>query len=193
MVQTQSAALGHAGVAIAWGLVVMTMIYAIGDLSGAHMNPAVSWAFVATGRFAAVDAAAYTISQIAGAIAAAISLATVFGIDPSYLGATLPTVSPTAAFCVETFLTAVLMFVVMGVSTGAKEKSITAGLAVGGVIAMEAMVAGPITMASMNPARSIGPALIAGRTTELWLYVMGPMFGAMLGLLAYRIVGGAKR
>lgn len=184
-VDAQTAALTHVGVATVWGLVVMTMIYSIGDLSGAHMNPAVSFAFAAVGRFPFKDAAAYTIAQCAGALAGAISIRAVLGVDEAFLGTTMTILPATSAWFVEAMMTAILMWVVMGVSTGAKEKSITAGLAVGAVIAMEAFVAGPLTKASMNPARSLGPAIASGYFTNLWVYLSAPIVGALVGGFTY--------
>jgi MIP family channel proteins len=187
-VDGQTGALTHVGVASVWGLIVMTMIYSIGDLSGAHLNPAVSITFAAVGRFPAKDAVAYTIMQCVGATAAALSIRAVLGIGEDQLGATMTILPPAAAWSVEVMMTAILMWVIMGVSTGAKEKSITAGLAVGAVIAMEALVAGPLTKASMNPARSLGPALASGYLQHLWLYLSAPIAGALIGGWGYRLV-----
>jgi len=188
VVQSQTGALTHPGVAISWGLVVLTMIYATGDLSGAHINPAVSIAFAVVGRLPAVDAVAYTIAQCAGAVVAAAGLAAVLGVEDSKLGATMTEMPLSAAWAVEATMTAILMWVIMGVSTGAKEKSITAGLAVGSTIALEAMVAGPLTRASMNPARSLGPAVAAGYYDSLWLYLTAPVAGALAGAALYLVV-----
>lgn len=187
-VEVQTGLLTHVGVATVWGLIVMTMIYSIGDLSGAHLNPAVSMAFASVGRFPLGDAVAYSIVQCAGAIAGALSIRTVLGLGEDQLGATMTILSPGGAWCVEAMMTAILMWVVMGVSTGAKEKSITAGLAVGAVIAMEAFVAGPLTKASMNPARSLGPAIASGYFTHLWIYLTAPVVGALIGGWGYRWV-----
>jgi len=187
-VETQTQALTHVGVATVWGLIVMTMIYSIGDLSGAHINPAVSIAFASVGRFPVKDTIAYTVFQCAGALAAAFSIRAVLGIGEDQLGTTMTILPAASAWCVEAMMTAILMWVVMGVSTGAKEKSITAGLAVGAVIAMEAFVAGPLTKASMNPARSLGPALASGYLTNLWIYLSAPIVGALVGGWGYRLV-----
>lgn len=188
VVQGQTGALTHPGVAAAWGGIVAIMIYAIGDLSGAHMNPAVSIAFCVAGKFPKRDAVFYAAAQTAGAILAAIALMLVLGNDDSNLGAT-DTILPTpAAWMTEWMMTAALMFIIMGVSTGAKEKSITAGIAVGATIALEALVAGPLTKASMNPARSFGPAIISGHLDLLWLYLTAPIAGAICGVFVYRII-----
>ena len=186
IVEAQTGVLTHVGVATVWGLIVLTMIYSIGDLSGAHMNPAVSIAFASLGRLPVRDAIAYTGSQIMGATLAALSLRGVLGVGEEQLGATMTTLPAASAWAVEAMMTAILMWVVMGVSTGAKEKSITAGLAVGATIAMEAFVAGPLTKASMNPARSIGPAIASGYVELLWLYITAPIAGALVGGFLYR-------
>lgn len=188
VVETQTGALTHVGVATVWGLIVMTMIYSIGDLSGAHMNPAVSIAFAALGKLPVGDAIAYSGSQVVGSTLAALSLRGVLGIGEEQLGATMTVLPAASAWGVEAMMTAILMWVVMGVSTGAKEKSITAGLAVGATIAMEAFVAGPLTKASMNPARSIGPAIGSGFFDLLWLYITAPIVGALVGGFLYRWV-----
>ncbi|MFG0264513.1 MAG: aquaporin [Rhodopirellula sp. JB055] len=190
VVDNQTGMLTHVGVATVWGLIVMTMIYSIGDLSGAHMNPAVSLAFASVGRFPVRDAAAYIVAQCAGALLAAGSLAMVFGIDDAKLGSTSSSLATGSAWAVEFMMSLILMWIVIGVSTGAKEKSITAGLAVGATIAMEAFVAGPLTNASMNPARSLGPALVSNHYNLLWLYLTAPIVGAVAGGWLYRFVRG---
>lgn len=185
-VEARTGALTHSGVATVWGLVVLTMIYAIGDISGAHINPAVSFAFASVGRLRFIDAVAYTAAQCGGALLAAALLLAGLGLDDSNLGATVtPDLPVSTGFVIELLMTAILMFIIMGVSTGAKEKSITAGLAVGATIAMEAFVAGPLTRASMNPARSLGPAVVSGVTDQLWMYLIAPLCGALLGAFVY--------
>lgn len=183
--------LTHPGVAAAWGVTVMILIYGLGDLSGAHLNPAVTFAFVAAKRFPIFDAIAYTVSQVGGAIAAGYALGGVLGWETK-LGATQTILPTTSAWVVEWFLSLVLMLVILGVSTGAKEKSITAGLAVGATIGLEALVAGPLTNASMNPARSIGPAVAAGYHDLLWVYVSAPMAGTLCGVVVYSILRVAE-
>ncbi|PHQ34847.1 aquaporin [Rhodopirellula bahusiensis] len=190
VVDNQTGMLTHVGVATVWGLIVMTMIYSIGDLSGAHMNPAVSIAFASVGRLPVVDAAAYIVAQCAGALLAAGSLGMVFGVDDVKLGSTMASLPTGSAWAVEFMMTMILMWIVLGVSTGAKEKSITAGLAVGATIAMEAFVAGPLTKASMNPARSLGPAVMSNHYNLLWLYLTAPIVGAIAGGWLYRFVRG---
>ena len=180
--------LTHVGVATVWGLVVMVMIYTVGGISGAHMNPAVSIAFCVTRRMPAKDTGLYIVAQCAGALAGAACIRAVLGVDDVKLGSTMTILTPGAAVGVELMMTAILMFVVMGVSTGAKEEGVTAAIAVGSTIAMEAFVAGPLTKASMNPARSLGPAVVAGDISQLWIYIVGPIIGAIVGALVFRLI-----
>jgi len=173
--------IGHAGIALTFGLVVMAMIYTFGDVSGAHLNPAVTLAFAAARRFAWKDVPGFIMAQIGGACLASGVLRLLFPINDK-LGATLPAGAVMQSFVLEVILSAILMLVILRVSTGAKEKGITAGIAVGGVIALEAMFAGPICGASMNPARSLAPALISGHFEHLWIYLVAPTLGALLAV-----------
>lgn len=177
----------HVGVALTFGLVVLAMIYAVGDVSGAHLNPAVTAAFAAAGRLPVRCVLPYFGGQFAGAIAASGLLRALFPAHPT-LGATLPASGVGQSFTFELLLTLILMFVVLRVSTGAKEKGITAGVAVGSVIALEALFAGPVTGASMNPARSLAPAVVSGRTEHLWVYLIAPLVGALIGVVAAKLV-----
>jgi len=154
--QTTGGAVTHVGVALTFGLIVLAMIYTVGDISGAHLNPAVSVGFFAARRFPLRRAVPYIASQCGGALAASAALRLLFP-QNEMLGTTVPAGSATQSFVLELILTATLMFVILGVSTGAAEKGITAGIVVGAVIGLEAMFAGPICGASMNPARSLGP------------------------------------
>ena len=176
-------AIGHAGIAITFGLIVLAMIYTLGDVSGAHLNPAVTIAFSAAGRFEIARVLPYIAAQLTGAFAASGLLRALF---PSHatLGATLPAGPVFQSFILEVVLTFLLMLVILSVSTGAKEKGITAGIAIGAVIALEAMFAGPICGASMNPARSLAPALVSGNVGALWLYLTAPVLGALLAIPA---------
>ena len=176
-------AITHAGVALTFGLVVLSMIYTFGDVSGAHLNPAVTVAFAAARRFPWRDVPSYLVAQCAGAIAASVLLRILFPADPT-LGATMPAGPASQSLILETTLTFLLMLVILSVSTGAKEKGATAGIAIGGVIALEAMFAGPICGASMNPARSFAPALVSGHFEHLWIYLAGPVLGALLAIPA---------
>ncbi len=179
--QTSGGAITHMGVALTWGLIVLAMVYTLGDVSGAHLNPAVTLGFWAARRMEGKLVAPYVGSQVLGALAASGVLRGLFP-ENQTLGATLPAGSAMQSFVLEVILTALLMFVILGVSTGAKEKGITAGIAVGAVIALEAMFAGPICGASMNPARSLAPALVSGHLQSLWIYLTAPVLGALLAV-----------
>lgn len=173
--------IGHAGIALTFGLIVMAMIQTFGDISGAHFNPAVSLAFAAAGKLPWARVPSYAGAQALGALLASGSLRLLFPTHGA-LGATLPSGSAGQSFVLEIILTAMLMLTILSVSTGAKEKGITAGLAIGAVVALEAMFAGPICGASMNPARSLAPALISGHLDHLWLYLLAPALGALLAV-----------
>ncbi len=177
----------HVGVALTFGLVVMAMIYAIGDVSGAHLNPAVTLGFWLAKRFPGRATIPYVASQVLGALLASGLLRVLFA-DHHTLGATQPAGPDWQSFVLETVLTAMLMFVILTVSSGAKEKGLTAGIAVGGVIALEALFAGPICGASMNPARSLAPAVVSGAMGSLWIYLSAPLLGAALGVVCCRAV-----
>lgn len=180
-------AVTHVGIGLTFGLVVLAMIYAVGDISGAHINPAVTLAFFAARRFPARLIGPYLLSQCLGAAAASALLLALFPSHPN-LGATLPADSAAQSFGLEVVLTWILMFVILGVSTGAKEKGITAGIAIGGTVALEALFAGPISGASMNPARSLGPALLSLQLEYLWIYLIAPPLGASLAVISCRCV-----
>lgn len=175
----------HVGIALTFGLVILAMIYAVGDISGAHFNPAVTSAFWLSGRFSGKLVFPYILSQCLGAFAASGVLRFLFPAH-STLGTTLPAGTPMQSFILELILTLLLMFVILNVSTGAKEKGITAGIAVGAVIGLEAMFAGPISGASMNPARSLSPAVVSGHLEHLWVYIAAPLLGAALAVFACR-------
>ncbi len=180
-------AVTHAGIALTFGLIVLAMIYTFGDISGAHLNPAVSFGFWAAGRMPLRDVAGYAGSQLLGAGLASGSLRLLFPQD-KLLGATLPSGAESQSFALEAILTFLLMLTVLNVSTGAKEKGITAGIAIGSLIGLEAMFAGPICGASMNPARSLAPALVSGHTEHLWIYLVAPVVGAAAAPFACRCV-----
>jgi aquaporin NIP len=182
--------LGTVGIALVFGLIVMAMVYATGHLSGAHLNPAVTVAFVLTRHFPRAEALAYLVAQLTGALAAAGLLAAIWPGAPAALGTTLPTVSSGSALAYEAVLTAFLMFVIMAVATDTRAVGAAAAIAIGGTVGLDALFGGPITGASMNPARSIGPALVSGELHGLWIYVAGPLLGATAGALAYQLVRG---
>jgi aquaporin Z len=179
-------AVTHVGVAITWGLIVMAMIFALGDVSGAHINPAVTCGFWLSGRFPARRVGPYVLAQLAGALLAIALLRVIFG-NRASLGASLPAGTDLQSFALELVLTAILMFVILNVSTGPKEVGVIAGIAVGGVIGLEAMFAGPICGASMNPARSLAPALVSGNLRSLWVYIVAPVAGAALAVPCWRL------
>jgi aquaporin Z len=175
----------HVGIAFTFGLIVLAMIYAVGDVSGSHLNPAVTLGFFVAGRFEIRRIVPYILSQCTGAVLASVTLWLMF---PSHktLGATNPASSSLQSFLLELILTLILMVVILSVSTGSKEKGTMAGVAVGSVIALEALFAGPVSGASMNPARSFGPALITFRFDNLWIYLTAPVLGACLAVLVCR-------
>lgn len=171
-------AVGHIGISLTFGLVVLAMIYALGEISGAHFNPAVTIGFWRARRIERSMALPYILSQCAGAFLASLLLRLLFPSHPS-LGATHPAGSALQSFVLESVMTFLLMLVILQVSTGGKEKGITAGMAVGAVVGLEALFAGPISGASMNPARSFAPALVSLQIAHLWIYVLAPLTGAV--------------
>lgn len=175
-------AITHVGVALTWGMIVAAVIYSIGDISGAHLNPAVTIGFAVAKRFPVKEVTPYIISQLAGAFSASLLLAWLFPAHET-LGATIPTVSAEKALVIELILTFILMFVIMHVAFGAKEKGLMAGAAIGTTVGLEAMFAGPVTNASMNPARSIAPSVVSGNLEYLWLYIVATIAGAILAVL----------
>ena len=182
--------LGTVGIALVFGLIVMAMVYATGHLSGAHLNPAVTIAFVLTRHFPRAEALAYLLAQVAGALVAAGLLAAIWPGDPAALGTTMPTVGAGSAFAYEVVLTAFLMFVILAVATDTRAVGAAAAIAIGGTVGLDALFGGPITGASMNPARSLGPALVAGELHDLWIYLLAPVVGAAIGAVAYQVVRG---
>jgi aquaporin NIP len=189
MVDAKTHALGHVGVAITFGLVIMAMIYAVGHISGAHFNGAVTFAFALTRHFPWPRAVGYWGAQLAGAVTAAAILRGSLG-DIAHVGATLPSGSQGQSFLWELVLTTFLMFVIMAVATDTRAVGEAAAIAIGGTIGLDAMVGGPISGASMNPMRSLGPAIVSGDFYALWLYIVAPVIGASLGALLYRFVRG---
>ena len=187
MVDAQTHALGHVGVALVFGLVVAAMIYAVGHVSGAHLNGAVTLAFVLTRHFPWTRAGAYWVAQLAGAFAAILLLRASLG-DVASLGATLPSGSDAQAFLWEAVMTAFLMFVILAVATDTRAVGEAAALAVGATIALDALFGGPITGASMNPMRSAAPAVVSGELGSLWIYIAAPVLGAAIGALAYQVI-----
>jgi aquaporin NIP len=185
--QETNGAVTHLGVAITFGLIVSAMIFALGDVSGAHLNPAVTISFAIANRFPKKQIIPYILAQSFGAFAASGSLKILFP-ENEFLGATIPAGTEMQSFILELILTFILVMVIFNVSTGAKEKGITAAIAIGGVVGLEAIFAGPICGASMNPVRSISPAIVSMHTEHLWIYLIAPVIGAILGVFAHQIL-----
>lgn len=177
----------HVGVAITFGLIVMGMIYAFGDISGAHMNPAVTIGFAYAKKFPWKEVPAYVLAQLIGAFLASGILLYLFP-ESQTLGATVPELSALKVFIFEIILSFFLMVVIINVSTGSKEIGVVAGIAIGSVVLLEAMFAGPITGASMNPARSIAPAVVSGNIADLWIYILAPIVGCVLAVVTCKLV-----
>ncbi len=189
--QEQDGVISHVGIAITFGLIVMAMIYALGDISGAHFNPAVTIAFAVGGKFSVKEMIPYIMSQAMGAFTASIILHFLFPMS-DMLGTTLPAGSPMQSFILELILTFILMFVIIHVAKGSKEQGMFAGLAIGAVVLLEAMFAGPVCGASMNPMRSLAPAVISGHLENLWIYIIAPPLGAVLATLAWKVLQEKK-
>jgi MIP family channel proteins len=187
VINEATGAVSQVGIALTFGLIVLAMIYAVGDVSGCHINPAVTLGFYAARRFPGRWVGPYLAAQCLGALLASLTLRLMFP-DNETLGATVPRGSAVQTFVLEVILTFLLMFVILSVSTGAKEKGVMAGVAVGSVIALEALFAGPISGASMNPARSLTPAVVSLHLESLWIYLTAPVLGAVAGVLACRCV-----
>ncbi len=180
-------AIGHVGVSLTFGLVVMAMIYAVGEVSGAHLNPAVTLGFFLARRMPALEVGPYIAAQCLGAVAAAGALAVMVPGHPD-LGATLPAGGWPQAFAMEIVLTAFLMFVILSVALGSKEVGLMAGIAIGGTVALDALFGGPVSGASMNPARSLGPALVSGELADLWIYLTATVVGAAVAVPCWALV-----
>src|SRR5438477_4943204 len=189
MVDAKTHALGHVGVAITFGLVIMAMIYAVGHISGAHFNAAVTFVFALTRHFPWRRALGYWSAQLVGALTAAALLRGSLG-NIAHVGVTLPSGSQGQSFVWELVMTAFLMFVVLAVATDTRAVGEAAAIAIGGTIGLDAMFGGPISGASMNPMRSLGPALVSGNLHALWLYIVAPLVGTSVGGLAYQFVRG---
>jgi len=185
--EVSGGAITHVGIALTFGLIVLAMIYTVGDISGAHLNPAVTVGFWAARRLPGRDVFPYIASQFIGAILASALLRFLFP-ENKLLGATMPAGSESQSFILEVVLTFFLMLTILNVSTGSKEKGVTAGIAIGAVIALEAMFAGPVCGASMNSARSLAPALVSGHFEHLWIYLAAPPLGAVAAMFACRCV-----
>jgi MIP family channel proteins len=186
---TTGGGVGHIGVGLTFGLIITVMIYAVGHISGAHFNPAVTLGFAVGRHFPWTDVPRYWAAQLVGGVAASLLLRSMFG-DVAHLGTTLPYGSARQSLVLEMVLTSILMFVITSVATDVRAVGQAAAIAIGGTIGLEALFAGPISGASMNPARSLAPALVSWTWHAQWLYVAGPMLGAVGGVLAYQFVRG---
>lgn len=191
MVDARGGGLGTVGIALAFGLVVMAMIYAVGHVSGALLNPAVTLAFALTRHFPARRVPAYWTAQLVGATLAALLLRASLG-NVASVGAAVPSGSGAESFLFEVALTGLLAFVVMAVATDTRAVREAAAIAIGGTVAFAAVVGGPVSGASLNPARSLGPAIASGDSTSLWVYVTAPFLGAALGAALYSLVRGGE-
>ncbi|HWH62822.1 MAG TPA: aquaporin, partial [Ginsengibacter sp.] len=185
--QQTNGAVSHAGIAITFGLIVMAMIYTLGSISGAHLNPAVTIAFTLARRFEAVHVLPYIVSQLTGALLASLLLKYLFPLN-EFLGTTLPAGSEMQSFILELILTFFLMLVIISVASGSKEQGMFAGLAIGSTVMLEAMFAGPVCGASMNPARSISPAIVSGHMEHLWIYIVATISGAALSIPLWKFL-----
>jgi len=179
--------IGHVGIAVTFGLIIMTMIYATGHISGAHFNPAVTAAFAVSRHFPWPHVPVYWAAQLLGAVLAALFLRMLFG-NASTLGSTVPSGSDSQSFALELVLTFFLMFVIISVATDVRAVGQAAAIAIGGTVGLEAMFGGPVSGASMNPARSLGPALVSGTWESQWLYLAAPLIGAISGALTYQFI-----
>ena len=184
----------HVGIALTFGLTVMAMIYATGHISGAHLNPAVTVAFALTKRFAWRQVPFYVAGQLAAAVVASVLLLNILG-PVAGLGSTIPSGSLMQSVLLESVLTFFLMFVIAAVATDSRAVGDMAGWAIGGTVALAAIFGGPVSGASMNPARSLGPALVAGHMDQVWIYIVGPLIGATSGACVYRLLrcGGDEK
>ena len=185
--QQTGGALGLPGIAAVWGLVIIALIYAFGDISGTHINPAVTIAFAADKRFEWKEVPFYLVFQLAGALAASGLLKYLFPANAT-LGITQPSGTVTQSLILEIVMTFILMIVVLRVSVGAKEKGITAGIAIGATVWFLVLFGGPISGCSLNPTRSIAPAIVTGNLQNLWIYISGPVSGALLAVVLHRAV-----
>lgn len=187
VINAMTGAITHMGVSLTFGLVVLSLIYTFGEISGAHLNPAVTMGFWFAKKFPTRLIPGYIVSQLLGAISASFLLKVLFPAHQT-LGATIPAGSHLQSFVLEIILSWFLMLVILSVSTGAKEKGATAGIAVGSVVCLEALFAGPISGASMNPARSIAPGIVSQNLGAIWIYILAPLIGAGFAVGTYRVL-----
>lgn len=191
VVNSLTGTLSHVGIALTFGLAVLVAVASTGHISGAHLNPAVTVAFASCRHFPWPEVPVYLTGQLCGAVAAAWTLRALFGTRAG-LGATAPAGAGWQALGMEALLTAMLMFVVTSVATDTRAVGEMAALAIGGTVTLDALWGGPVSGASMNPARSLGPALVAGNWGGHWIYWLGPIAGALLGAGAYEVLRGPR-
>lgn len=184
--------MGLSGVAVVWGITVAGMIYAFGSISGAHMNPAVTITFWMVKLFKAREVIPYIVSQLLGALAASLTLRTMFPQD-RLLGTTHPAIDPVTAFIIEIFMAFILMLVILFTSQGSKETGVLSGLAVGGIILVEVLFAGPLTNASMNPTRSLAPAIASINFKDIWIYLTAPFLGMFAAGIVWMVMKEQKK
>lgn len=189
--QQTNGALGLTGIATVWGFVIIAMIYAFGDISGTHLNPAVTVAFAVDQRFAWKEVPAYLGSQLMGALAGSFAVHLLFP-ENTTLGITQPSGTEMQAFVMEFLMTFILMMVILRVSVGAKEKGITAGIAIGGTVWFLVLFGGPICGTSLNPTRSVAPAIVTGNFQHLWLYIAAPFAGALTAVFVHKVLHDAE-
>jgi aquaporin Z len=175
------------GIAACWGMIIIATVYAFGDISGNHINPAVTLAFAADKRFEWKEVPAYLIAQLCGAFGASLLLHFLFPAN-EMLGTTQPSGSVIQSFIMEAIMTFILLLVILRVSTGAKEKGITAGIVIGATVAFLVLFGGPVSGTSINPTRSIAPAIISGHLENLWIYIVAPVVGALLAIPAHNLL-----
>ncbi|CAL0306477.1 unnamed protein product [Lupinus luteus] len=176
------------GISIVWGLVVMVLVYSVGHISGAHFNPAVTIAFATTRRFPWKQVPAYVATQVLGSTLASGTLRLIFSGKENQFPGTIPAGSNLQAFVIEFIITFYLMFIISGVATDDRAISELGGIAVGSTVLLNVMIVGPITGASMNPARSIGPAFVHSEYRGIWVYLISPILGAIAGAWVYNII-----
>lgn len=181
------------GICIVWGLAVMVMVYSVGHISGAHFNPAVTIAFATCGRFPWKQVPAYIIAQVIGSTLASVTLRLLFGGSRNHFFGTVPSGSDFQSFVLEFIISFYLMFVISGVATDNRAIGELAGLAVGATVLLNVLIAGPISGASMNPARTLGPAVVLNRYKGIWVYIAGPISGTIAGAWAYNLIRFTNR
>ncbi len=190
--QQTGGSIGHMGITITFGLLVMTLIYAFGNISGAHLNPAFSIAFTVARKFPANKLVPYIFSQLLGAVMASFILKLLFP-QNEMLGGTLPSGTEMQSFILEIFLAFFLMLVILNVAHGSREQGLFAGIAIGSTVLLEAMFAGPVSGASMNPVRSIAPALVSGHLEHLWIYIVAPIVGAIAAVPVWKFISNKNQ